>query len=248
VEDSYTLACSSAAGALPTLSLNFNEAFTFNPIRCSSTYTVTPSVFVDGVAVAASTFALQWQIKDASTTAWRALAATDTGLSVSSDSKTLTITPKQFYGPATLRVRADYDMNGSPSTANLTDASPEKVLTITRRIPDFEADIQAPTAIATGTEEVYASVELYDNQGTITEAAKGILLPMWYVAKDQSNGSPSLTTFLADGYEAKIPTTYMDQQYGMMTGVEVLDVQPVQIMADSDGQYITDSDGQIILI
>jgi hypothetical protein len=248
IEDSYLLICSSATGSTPTLTLNFNDTFTFNPIRCSETYTVTPSLFLDGKAVASANFALAWQIKDATTTAWRALAATDTGLTVSEDGKTLTLTTKQFYGPATIRVRAAYDRKGSPSTDDLTDASPEKVLTITRRIPDYEADIQAPTAIPADTEGVYASVDLYDNQGLITEAAKGILLPMWYIATDQSDGSPELTEQFASGYEAQVPTAYMDAQYGMMVGVEMLDVQPVQVLTDSDGDYITDSDGEIILI
>jgi hypothetical protein len=248
IEDTYMLSCASASGSLPVLALGFNDAFVFNPVRCESAYTIRPTMHVGGEKVDDTTFLLQWQIKDTTTTAWRAISATDTGLSVSDDGKALTLTTAYFEGAATLRVRGVYDKDGAPSLDDLTEASPQKHFTITRRIPPFEVDLQAPTTIASNLEEVYTEVELYDNQGTFTAEAAGILLPQWYVAPDQSDGSPTLSTTLGYGYSMAIPTSYMNQQYGMVIGVEVLDVQPVAVATDSDGDYFTDSDGSVMLI
>jgi hypothetical protein len=245
IEDSYLLTCASAAGAMPVLSLNFNDSFVFNPLSCAEQYTIAPTLHVDGSKVDSSTFALAWQIKDATGGHWRDITVYDTGVEIVD--KTLVLTTAYFPGSSTFRVRAVYDKDGNPDISELDEASPEKIFAITRRIPSYEAIIVAPNNLSPDTESIFAECYLQGSEGTI-ENPEGILLPKWYADTDTSDGNPNLVTEIGYGFTIDISTSIMSLNYGMMVGVEILDVQPVNPLVDNNGNYIVDENNNIMMI
>jgi hypothetical protein len=88
---------------------------------------------------------------------------------------------------------------------------------------------------------------LQGSEGTI-ENPEGILLPKWYADTDTSDGNPNLVTEIGYGFTIDISTSIMSLNYGMMVGVEILDVQPVNPLVDNNGNYIVDENNNIMMI
>ena len=73
------------------------------------------------------------------------------------------------------------------------------------------------------------------------------LLPLWYIATNKAGGSLSYS-LVAHGKSPVIPTDKMDETYGGVIGLDVIDRGPWQAATDSDGAVLTDSDGTVLII
>lgn len=129
----------------------------------------------------------------------------------------------------------------------LSDSAPAKQVAFIRRIPKFEYDITGiPTNIPAGLLAIAPEAYICDANGELSEPERE-LLPLWYIATNKSAGTLDYTP-VAHGLKPMIQTDAMDNTYGAVVGLDVIDAGPTCAMEDSDGALFEDADGNIILI
>lgn len=171
----------------------------------------------------------------------------DYDVTISDDTATATIHRKLMGERIDIRCKAKYNKNGEYKDVELTDASPSALISVIRRIPKFEFDIQGiPTNIPPGSQTIAPVAVVRDTNGDLNDYEKE-LLPLWYMATNKASGELSYQQ-VAHGKEPILPTKLMSQNYGAVVGLEVVDLGPLCKMADSNGNIFVDKDRALILI
>lgn len=250
VEDTHLLTCYQAAAPIPILAISAPSQSIFNPCRDTANLAIKASLTVgaDGECPTAQRIFV-WEVsRDGSN--WYTIGEDwlDYCFVVSSDGVTLTVKRDLMGDIIFIRCRAKYSRAGTPSSVELTDASPCASACLKRRIPKFDALIGgSPSDLAEGTLSTMVTAIVQDAIGVIPNI-EAQLLPIWYIGTGTSSGGQTGKTQVAHGETAVISTKYLSNEYGAIVSLEIVDRGGLCAWVDSDGYYITDSDGNILLL
>ena len=240
IRSTYSISCSSSADQV-RVELDASDQTIFNPLAEQEIQTVTAKVWRGDKVCPAELYTLVWEVMAEDGT-WHAPGA-DTVLDydVTAEGSTATINRQLMGSEMHLRCRCRY--NDEP----LTEASPSAEISFIRRIPRYEYDYTGvPVNIPSGLLEISPTAIISGTNGEI-ENAEMELLPLWYIATNKAGGSLSYS-LVAHGKSPVIPTDKMDETYGGVIGLDVIDRGPWQAATDSDGAVLTDSDGAVLII
>lgn len=246
IQGSYLIACSSAS-SLVRIELDASDQTIYNPLVDQRSQTVTAKVWLGDTECPSSKYSLYWEImgEDGSWHEAGSDPVMDYDVTVGGDS--VTIDRRLMGDSASIRCRCRYSSTGDPGTVELDDSSPQAIVSFVRRIPKFEFDISGiPYNIPPGILRINPSVIIRTTNGEISNPETE-LLPLWYMATNKASGSLSYT-LMAHGMSPVLDTAGMDDNYGAVIGLDVIDRGYAGAMTDSDGAVICDSDGSILII
>lgn len=247
IKGSYLISCSSASD-LVRVELNAADQTVFNPLADTPTQTVTATVWVADKICDASKYALVWEVMGDDNT-WHTVGSDDVmDYDVTASGNTATINRWLMGTDMRLRCRCKYSATGSPSAVTLTDASPSAEASFVRRIPKYEYEIaDAPYNIPAGLLKIYPRAVIRTTNGEIANAETE-LLPLWYIATNKASGSLSYT-LVDHGSNPAIPTAKMDNNYGAVIALDVIDRGYAGAFTDNtDGAVFCDADGSVLII
>ena len=247
IRGSYLISCSSASD-LVRVELNAADQTIFNPLADAHTQTVTATVWVADKVCDASKYALVWEVMGEDN-AWHTVGSDDVmDYDVTASGNTATINRWLMGTEMRLRCRCKYSAAGTPSAVALTDGSPQAEATFVRRIPKYEDEIaDAPYNIPAGLLKIYPRAIIRTTNGELSNAETE-LLPLWYIATNKASGSLSYS-LVAHGASPAIPTAKMDNNYGAVIGLDVVDRGYAGAFTDNaDGAVFCDADGSVLII
>lgn len=246
IQGSYQITCSSASDQI-RVELDAADQTVFNPLSDPQTQTVKATVWLGDAECDSSKYALVWEVLDGST--WRTAGSDevmDYDITVNGGSVTINrwLMGTEMY----LRCRVKYSVDGNPENVALTDASPQAVVSFVRRIPKYEFDFTGvPYNIPAGILSVAPTAIIRTANGEIENAEKE-LLPLWYIATNKASGSLSYS-LVAHGISPVIPTDKMDDNYGGVIGLDVIDRGYAGAFVDAaDNAVMCDTDGAVLII
>lgn len=246
IQGSYQITCSSAADQI-RVELDAADQTVFNPLSDPQTQIVKATVWLGDTKCDSSKYALVWEVLDGST--WRTAESDevmDYDITVNGSSVTINrwLMGTEMY----LRCRVKYSADGNPGSVALTDASPQAVVSFVRRIPKYEFDFTGvPYNVPAGILSVAPTAIIRTTNGEIDNAEKE-LLPLWYIATNKASGSLSYS-LVAHGISPVIPTDKMDENYGGVIGLDVIDRGCAGAFVDAaDSAVICDADGSVLII
>lgn len=247
IQGSYLITCVSAADEV-RVELNAAEQTVYNPLVDATTQTVTATVWLGSKICPADKYALVWEVMDETNT-WRT-AETDTVMDydITVNGNAVTINRWLMGTEMHLRCRVKYSADGNPESVALTSANPQAEAVFVRRIPTYEYDIMgAPYNIPAGLLRIAPTATVRTTAGEV-ENAEDELLPLWYIATNKASGSLSYS-LVAHGANPVIPTTKMDDNYGAVIGLDVVDRGYAGAFTDNaDGAVFCDADGAVLII
>ena len=217
----------------------------YNPCRDEDSQTIKASLRLGTEECSTSKRAFVWEMARSSGY-YSAITADDLEIKISADGTTATLDRSLMGEQITIRCRAKYSPSGNPAAVQLTDASPSKVITISRRIPPIDAEILGTVDnLEPGTRNINPSAYLYDNVGGIPNPTKEIL-PLWYFATN-SHTKSIVYEQKGHGLNPTIPTALMDAKLGGILQLDPVILNPLALLADGDGKVIVDGDGRAIV-
>ena len=249
---SKLIRCSTEA-ASPRLEIDSPAQVVYNPIRHAAKQVIKATLTLAGTTVPAANRALVWEVLRADGT-WSAVGnATDGELDydveVTADGTQATVDRSLMGERLTLRCIAKYDTGGNPTAQTVTDATPVKTVTFTRRIPEFWAEIlDAPYNIPQ-TPYIFPRVQIRDTMAILTDdEANEHFTSDWLMATNKPGNATLTYQKIGSGIKPQLPTSLMSTSIGGVLEVDVEPRDPWAALADSDGKVLTDSDGAILLI
>ena len=247
IQGSHLITCDSASDQV-RIELDVAEQTVFNPLTDVQIQTVTPTVWLGGWICPSNLYALVWEVLDGGT--WRTIgsdAVMDYDITANGND-TVTVNRWLMGTEMYLRCRVKYSAKGDPDSVALTDASPQAMVSFIRRIPKYEFDIAGvPYNIPAGILSIAPTAVIRTTKGDITDPEKE-LLPLWYIATNKASGSLSYS-LVAHGVSPTIPTAKMDNSYGAVMGLDVVDRGYAGAFTDAaDGAVFCDADGSVLII
>lgn len=247
IQGSYLVECSSASDVV-RVELDAAAQTVFNPLSDTQTQTVTATVRVGDKICDASKYALVWEVQDENGSWYTAETDAVMDYDITVNGNSVTINRWLMGSEMHLRCRVKYSADGTPDSVTLTDASPQAEAVFVRRIPKYEFDITGvPYNVPVGILAVAPTAIIRTTKGDITDPEKE-LLPLWYIATNKASGSLSYS-LVAHGKSPVIPTTKMDNNYGAVIGLDVVDRGYAGAFTDAaDGAVFRDADGSVLII
>lgn len=250
IRASHLVKCGNSTRFIPLLLLDVDDQTIYNPLTDTDTQAVHASLRLGAGECPAAKRVFVWEVcRDGST--WTTVGeetTLDYPLTVSADGVTCTVNRKLMGTELYLRCRAKYDADGTnPGAVVLNDAAPAKIVSFVRRIPKYEFDYALPTNIPFGLLQMHPELFIWDTNGPI-DNAQDVLLPLWYIGTNQASGTPASYAQVSHGYSPVIPTSHLNNVFGAVVGLDVLDPGPACCWEDNDGAVFTDGDGNVILI
>lgn len=246
IQGSYQITCSSASDQI-RVELDAADQTIFNPLSDPQTQTIKATVWLGDAKCDASKYALVWEVLDGST--WRTAGSDEVmDYDITVNGSSVTINRWLMGTDMYLRCRAKYSADGNPESVALTDASPQAVVSFVRRIPKYEFDFTGvPYNVPAGILSVAPTAIIRTTNGEIENAEKE-LLPLWYIATNKASGSLSYS-LVAHGISPIIPTAKMDDNYGGVIGLDVIDRGYAGAFVDAaDSAVMCDADGSVLII
>lgn len=247
IQGSYLVECSSASDIV-RVELDAAAQTVFNPLSDTQTQTVTATVWVGDKICDASKYALVWEVQDENGSWYTAETDAVMDYDITVNGNSVTINRWLMGSEMHLRCRVKYSADGNPGSVTLTAASPQAEAVFVRRIPKYEFDITGvPYNVPAGILAVAPTAIIRTTKGDITDPEKE-LLPLWYIATNKASGSLSYS-LVAHGKSPVIPTTKMDNNYGAVIGLDVVDRGYAGAFTDAaDGAVFCDADGSVLII
>lgn len=247
IQGSYLVGCSSASDMV-RVELDAAAQTVFNPLSDTQTQTVTATVWVGDKICDASKYALVWEVQDENGSWYTAETDAVMDYDITVNGNSVTINRWLMSSEMHLRCRVKYSADGTPDSVTLTDASPQAEAVFVRRIPKYEFDITGvPYNVPAGILAVAPTAIIRTTKGDITDLEKE-LLPLWYIATNKASGSLSYS-LVAHGKSPVIPTTKIDNNYGAVIGLDVVDRGYAGAFTDAaDGAVFCDADGSVLII
>lgn len=247
IQGSYLVECSSASDVV-RVELDAAAQTVFNPLSDTQTQTVTATVWVGDKICDASKYALVWEVQDENGSWYTAETDAVMDYDITVNGNSVTINRWLMGSEMHLRCRVKYSADGNPGSVTLTAASPQAEAVFVRRIPKYEFDITGvPYNVPAGILAVAPTAIIRTTKGDITDPEKE-LLPLWYIATNKASGSLSYS-LVAHGKSPVIPTTKMDNNYGAVIGLDVVDRGYAGAFTDAaDGAVFCDADGSVLII
>jgi hypothetical protein len=241
IQNSYLLSCYSASKSTPTLSLSVADSSLYNPLRDIDTLIIEANMFLGEKGVLANdSVSYVWMVSN-DMSSFHSVGYDALDYWASADGNKLTIN-RQLMGDV-VKVRC----YGLYENAEVSDATPVKTITITRRIPKYEESIEGGVARLDPTQDsVELALYISDKDGKVDGYEKE-LLALWYVGATGSDGNADLSTYVGEGAKVKVKTSDMSKTYGGVVGVDIKDRGALKAMANSDGKILTDANGKILV-
>lgn len=253
ISESFLLVCDNGTTVEPKVELDIDDQTIWNPLEDADSVTVNAQLRL-GAALATldSHLLFRWQ-KLRSNGTWSDVGAVpledyDCVVSSSTSQPSITIDRRKMGSVLKMRCVALYDPDGTPSASDtITDATPQRSFDIVRRLPAFDVDYGGvPTNIPPGTPYIYPEVVVQDAKKNFDTPEQELEF-LWMAATNAATGNISFAQ-IGHGPTPELPTSRMNNNYGMVLGVDSIDKGPDCAWEDSDGNIITDSDGTILLI
>ena len=248
----YQVQCKSATTSIPLLVLDAADQTIYNPLNDPATQTVHASLRLSGKECPEGKRLFVWEVMrgDGTFTTVGSDTTLDYDVKVSENGNSCIVDRSLMGTGLYLRCRARYSPDGTPSSVELSDTSPTKLVAFIRRIPKFEFDIgELPTNLPSGLLEIKPAAKIWDANGLIDNPERE-LLPLWYAATNVSSGQLSYS-LVAHGMTPVLSTEKVNQTLGGVYGLDVKDVGPACAWegADDDGDAVfVDADDNVILI
>ena len=244
----YQVQCKNATQYTPLLVLDAAEQTIYNPLSDSDKQTVHASLRLGANECEEAKRLFVWEVmrEDGTFSTVGEDTTLDYDVEVSTDGASCTVNRSLMGAELYLRCRAKYSAEGNPSSVQLSDNAPTKLVAFIRRIPKFEYDIgELPTNLPSGLLAIAPAAKIWNTNGMI-ESPERELLPLWYVA---TNGTGTLSySLIAHGMNPTLSTAKVSTTLGGVYGLDVKDMGPTCAWEDSDGAVFEDSDGNVILI
>lgn len=247
IRGTYLITCSNASD-LVRVELNAESETVYNPISDQDSQTITASVWLGSSACPSSKYQLVWE-KLGDDGNWHAVGYDETiDYDVTASGNTCTVNRRLMGAECYIRCRCKYSADGTPGSVTLTDASPQAMVAFVRRIPKFEYEIMGvPVNIPAGLLVIAPEAVIRTTNGVISNADRE-LLPLWYIATNRASGSLSYT-LINHGLTPSIPTKAMDNNYGAVLALDVVDRGYVGAAADYSGTvFVDNADGKVIVM
>lgn len=247
VQGSYLVECGSVSDTI-RVELDAAAQTVFNPLSDTQTQTVTATVWQADRVCDASKYALVWEVQDENGNWYTAETDAVMDYDITVNGNSVTINRWLMGSEMHLRCRVKYSAAGNPGSVALTAASPQAEAVFVRRIPKYEFDITGvPYNVPAGILNVVPTATVRTTKGDITDPEKE-LLPLWYMATNKASGSLSYS-LIAHGVSPTIPTAKMDNNYGAVMGLDVVDRGYAGAFTDAaDGAVFCDADGAVLII
>ena len=244
----YQVQCKNATQYTPLLVLDAAEQTIYNPLSDPDKQTVHASLRLGANECEEAKRLFVWEVmrEDGTFSTVGEDTTLDYDVEVSTDGASCTVNRSLMGAELYLRCRAKYSAEGNPSSVQLSDNAPTKLVAFIRRIPKFEYDIgELPTNLPSGLLAIAPAAKIWNTNGMI-ESPERELLPLWYVA---TNGTGTLSySLIAHGMNPTLSTAKVSTTLGGVYGLDVKDMGPTCAWEDSDGAVFEDSDGNVILI
>lgn len=247
IQGSYLISCSNASNIV-RVELDAAAQTVFNPLTDVQTQTVTAKVWLGDKVCDASKYALVWEVLG-DDNVWHTAGADNVmDYDITVNGNSVTINRWLMGNEMHLRCRVKYSADGNPGSVTLTAASPQAEAVFVRRIPKYEFDITGvPYNVPAGILAVAPTAIIRTTKGDVTDPEKE-LLPLWYMATNKVSGSLSYS-LIAHGVSPTIPTAKMDNNYGAVMGLDVVDRGYAGAFTDNaDGAVLCDAAGDVLII
>lgn len=243
----YQVQCKNATQYTPLLALDAAAQTIYNPLSDPDKQTVHASLRLGANECPTEKRLFVWEVmREDGTFSTVGSDILDYDVEVSEDGGSCTVNRNLMGAELYLRCRAKYSAEGNPSSVQLSDNAPTKLVAFIRRIPKFEFDIgELPTNLPSGLLAIAPTAKIWNTNGTIDNPERE-LLPLWYVA---TNGTGTLNySLIAHGMNPTLSTEKVSNTAGGVYGLDVKDVGPLCAWEDSDGAVFVDDEDNVILI
>lgn len=141
-----------------------------------------------------------------------------------------------------IRCRAKFSADGNPASVDLSDATPNRIVNIVRRIPFYDYDIlDTVDEVLPDTKVVNPAATISDNVGEITNPTRELQV-LWWMAPNNSIHFEN-AVLVGHGMSPRVPTDLLDPNRGAILALEVKDLDPLALAMDADGKVFVDADG-----
>lgn len=236
----YSINCKNAALYKPTLLLSSGDRY-YNPLRDTDKQVISASLRLGSEECAKEKRLFIWEIlRDRGQ--FSAITADDLEIKVSADGTSVTLDRSLMGKRICIRCRAKFSADGNPASVDLSDATPNRIVNIVRRIPFYDYDIlDTVDEVLPDTKVVNPAATISDNVGEIANPTRELQV-LWWMAPNNSIHFEN-AVLVGHGMSPRVPTDLLDPNRGAILALEVKDLDPLALAMDADGKVFVDADG-----
>ena len=236
----YSINCKNATLFKPTLLLSSGDRY-YNPLRDTDKQVISASLRFGSEECAKEKRLFIWEIlRDRGQ--FSAITADDLEIKVSADGTSVTLDRSLMGKRICIRCRAKFSADGNPASVDLSDATPNRIVNIVRRIPFYDYDIlDTVDEVLPDTKVVNPAATISDNVGEIANPTRELQV-LWWMAPNNSIHFEN-AVLVGHGMSPRVPTDLLDPNRGAILALEVKDLDPLALAMDADGKVFVDADG-----
>lgn len=236
----YSINCKNATLFKPTLLLSSGDRY-YNPLRDTDKQVISASLRLGSEECAKEKRLFIWEIlRDRGQ--FSAITADDLEIKVSADGTSVTLDRSLMGKRICIRCRAKFSADGNPASVDLSDATPNRIVNIVRRIPFYDYDIlDTVEEVLPDTKVVNPAATISDNVGEIANPTRELQV-LWWMAPNNSIHFEN-AVLVGHGMSPRVPTDLLDPNRGAILALEVKDLDPLALAMDADGKVFVDADG-----
>lgn len=236
----YSINCKNATLYKPTLLLSSGDRY-YNPLRDTDKQVISASLRLELEECAKEKRLFIWEIlRDRGQ--FSAITADDLEIKVSADGTSVTLDRSLMGKRICIRCRAKFSADGNPASVDLSDATPNRIVNIVRRIPFYDYDIlDTVEEVLPDTKVVNPAATISDNVGEIANPTRELQV-LWWMAPNNSIHFEN-AVLVGHGMSPRVPTDLLDPNRGAILALEVKDLDPLALAMDADGKVFVDADG-----
>lgn len=236
----YSINCKNATFYKPTLLLSSGDRY-YNPLRDTDKQVISASLRLGSEECAKEKRLFIWEIlRDRGQ--FSAITADDLEIKVSADGTSVTLDRSLMGKRICIRCRAKFSADGNPASVDLSDATPNRIVNIVRRIPFYDYDIlDTVDEVLPDTKVVNPAATISDNVGEIANPTRELQV-LWWMAPNNSIHFEN-AVLVGHGMSPRVPTDLLDPNRGAILALEVKDLDPLALAMDADGKVFVDADG-----
>lgn len=236
----YSIKCKNATLYKPTLLLSSGDRY-YNPLRDTDKQVISASLRLGSEECAKEKRLFIWEIlRDRGQ--FSAITADDLEIKVSADGTSVTLDRSLMGKRICIRCRAKFSADGNPASVDLSDATPNRIVNIVRRIPFYDYDIlDTVDEVLPDTKVVNPAATISDNVGEIANPTRELQV-LWWMAPNNSIHFEN-AVLVGHGMSPRVPTDLLDPNRGAILALEVKDLDPLALAMDADGKVFVDADG-----
>lgn len=236
----YSINCKNATLFKLTLLLSSGDRY-YNPLRDTDKQVISASLRLGSEECAKEKRLFIWEIlRDRGQ--FSAITADDLEIKVSADGTSVTLDRSLMGKRICIRCRAKFSADGNPASVDLSDATPNRIVNIVRRIPFYDYDIlDTVDEVLPDTKVVNPAATISDNVGEIANPTRELQV-LWWMAPNNSIHFEN-AVLVGHGMSPRVPTDLLDPNRGAILALEVKDLDPLALAMDADGKVFVDADG-----